>query len=195
MPIHSMRDTQMKVCRFKDTCPDYDRYCAKEVQMIEVHTKPLIEGKFWLIEAEGEKLGTLTKEKKGYSFMRKGQKVDIADLAVFQTLFGITVTEEQLKKEKQSAKIAQSKDYSIYEFPCSSKPFNPVYDVRQKLPIYSKSDKSKSQYCAGYYVIKFRKGWVKSFCPKAITIERYPYKGPFKSELEMKQVLSNAKSD
>lgn len=163
--------------------------------MTEVHTKALIDGKFWLIEAEGEKLGTLTKEKKGYSFMRQGRKVDIADLAVFQTLFGIEITETQLKKEKQSAKAVAGKDHNIYEFPCSSKPFNPVYDVRQKLPIYSKSDKSKSQYCAGYYVIKFRKGWVKSFCPKLITLERYENRGPFKTELEMKTVLSTMGKD
>jgi hypothetical protein len=45
-------------------------------------------------------------------------------------------------------------------------------------------------YCAGYYVIQFRKGWVKSFCPKLITLERYPYKGPFKTEEEMKTTLS-----
>lgn len=162
--------------------------------MTEASTKPLIDGKFWLIEAEGEKLGTLTKEKKGYSFMRQGRKVDLADLAVFQTLFGITITEEQLKQEKRK-KTATVKDtseiHNIYEFPCSSKPFNPVYDVRQKLPIYSKSDKSKSQYCAGYYVIKFRKGWVKSFCPKLITLERYEHRGPFKTELEMRTVLTS----
>lgn len=181
----------MKVCQYKDTCPDYEKYCAKEATMTEVHTKPLIDGKFWLIEAEGEKLGTLTKEKKGYSFMRKGQKVDIADLAVFQTLFGIEITEQQLKKEKTSTKKEAISNYNIYEFPCSSKPYNPVYDVRKKLPIYSKSDKSKSQYCAGYYIIKFRKGWVKSFCPKLITLERYSHKGPFKTELEMRQILSN----
>jgi hypothetical protein len=163
-----------------------------EAIMTDVQTKPLIDGKFWLVEAEGEKLGTLTKEKKGYSFMRQGRKVDIADLAVFQTLFGLSITEEQLKKEKTSKnKKVDDGTWHIYEFPCSSKPYNPVYDVRQKLPIYSKSDKSKSQYCAGYYVIKFRKGWVKSFCPKLITLERYPNQGPFKTELEMRQVLSN----
>ncbi len=163
--------------------------------MIEANTKPLIDGKFWLVEAEGEKLGTLTKEKKGYSFMRKGQKVDIADLAVFQTLFGISISEEQLKKEKSSNKKTSTGDYNIYEFPCSSKPYNPVYDVRHRLPIYSKSDKSKSQYCAGYYVIRFRKGWVKSFCPKLITLERYEHRGPFKTELEMRTVLSSMGKD
>ena len=66
-----------------------------------------------------------------------------------------------------------------------------MYSVRQKLPLYAKSAKSKSQYCAGYYVIKFRKGWVKSYCPKLITLERYPYHGPFKTETEMKSVLNN----
>jgi hypothetical protein len=161
--------------------------------MTEAQAKPVIDGKFWIVEAEGEKLGTLSKEKKGYSFMRKGQKVDITDLAVFKTLFGITINEEQLKKERSKKAVQDntvSKDHSIYEFPCSSKPFNPVYDVRKKLPIYSKSDKSKSQYCAGYYVIKFRKGWVKSFCPKLITLERYDHRGPFKTEIEMKTVLT-----
>jgi hypothetical protein len=68
-----------------------------------------------------------------------------------------------------------------------------MFDVRQKLPLFTKSSASKSLYCAGYYIIKFDKGWVKSFCPKLITIERYPFKGPFISELEMKQVLSNVK--
>jgi hypothetical protein len=165
--------------------------CHKETKMIDATTKPIVDGKFWLLEVKGEKLGTLTKEKKGYSFMRKGQKVDLADLAVFKTLFGISITEEQLKKEKTANEVkSKDQDYSIYEFPCSSKPYNPVYDVKQKLPIYSKSDKSKSQYCAGYYVIKFRKGWVKSFCPKLITLERYAHQGPFKTELEMRQVLS-----
>jgi hypothetical protein len=80
-------------------------------------------------------------------------------------------------------------------YPTSCNPYNEMYDVRRRLPLFTKSNASKSLYCAGYYTIKFDKGWVKSFCPKAITIERYPYKGPFKSELEMKTVLANAKSD
>lgn len=189
MQTHLRQDT----CRFKDTCKHKHIYCRHEEIMTEAQAKPVIDGKFWIVEAEGEKLGTLSKEKKGYSFMRKGQKVDITDLAVFKTLFGITINEEQLKKERSKKAVQDntvSKDHSIYEFPCSSKPFNPVYDVRKKLPIYSKSDKSKSQYCAGYYVIKFRKGWVKSFCPKLITLERYDHRGPFKTEIEMKTVLT-----
>jgi hypothetical protein len=47
-------------------------------------------------------------------------------------------------------------------------------------------------YCAGYYIIHFDKGWVKSFCPKLITVERYETKGPFKTDLEMRTALSKA---
>ena len=42
------------------------------------------------------------------------------------------------------------------------------------------------------YIIRFENGWVRSFCPKLITLERYPNKGPFKTTVEMKQELANA---
>jgi hypothetical protein len=57
--------------------------------------------------------------------------------------------------------------------------------------LFTKSNASKSVYCAGYYAIKFDKGWVKSFCPKLITIQRYENRGPFRTELELKQELVN----
>ena len=63
---------------------------------------------------------------------------------------------------------------------------------KKKLPLFTKSKKSKSLYCAGYYIIKFEKGWVRSFCPKMLTLDRYPFKGPFRTQLEMKQELANA---
>ena len=79
----------------------------------------------------------------------------------------------------------------IHGYATSTEPHNAMFDIRKKLPLFTKSSDSKSLYCAGYYCIKFDKGWVKSFCPKKITLERYPYNGPFKTELEMKQVLAN----
>ena len=72
-----------------------------------------------------------------------------------------------------------------------------MYDVKNKLSLFSKSNNPKSLYCAGYYCIPFEKGWVKSFCPKQITIERYNYSGPFKTDIEMRTELSrvNARSN
>jgi hypothetical protein len=150
-------------------------------------TKVLIPNKSWIIEDNGNRLGTLNKEKKGYSFFRKGTKIEIRDLGEVKRYLGIEKLEERVKTS-QSIKL--STDNSVYDFPCSSKPHNPVYNIVKRLPIYAKSGKSKSLYCAGYYVIQFRKGWVKSFCPKLITLERYPYQGPYKTEVEMRAVLN-----
>ena len=85
-----------------------------------------------------------------------------------------------------------SSEKIVHNFPTSVTPFNTMYDVQRKLPLFTKSVKSNSLYCAGYYIIHFDKGWVKSFCPKMVTLERYEYKGPFKTDVEMRQELSIA---
>ena len=148
--------------------------------------KTLIPNKTWLLEEQGRKVGTLNKEKKGYSFFQKGKRTVLTDLPAVKKTFGSDI----IKESVNYSKIGNTDTRSIYDFPCNSKPFNPVYNIKKKLPIYAKSSKSKSLYCAGYYVIKFRKGWVKSLCPKLITLERYPYKGPFKTENDMKNILN-----
>ena len=149
--------------------------------------KVLVPNKEWLVTDNQEKIGSISKVKKGYVFLRKGQEVSgFANLSEVKSKFGIAAFEESFNRNKRE----DDKNLVIYDFPCSSKPYNPVYSVKKKLPLYAKSSKSKSQYCAGYYVIKFRKGWLKSFCPKLITLERYPYHGPFKTESEMKSELN-----
>jgi len=160
--------------------------------MTEIHAKPIVDGKFWIVEQDGNKIATLHK-KENNKFILSSTNGEV--------MFN---KKEDLTKEfgkgffLTSEKVKVTKTEEVKEchgFPTSCTPFNAMYDVQRKLPLFTKSNQSRSLYCAGYYVIKFDKGWVKSFCPKAITIERYPFKGPFKTELEMKAVLANAKSD
>jgi len=151
--------------------------------------KVLVPNKCWILEEQGLKLGTLNKEKKGYSFFQKGNKTELSNIKDVREIFGPNIFENIV--ENSNYIVDKEEIKGIYGYPCGSKPFNPVYNVRKKLPIYAKSSKSKSLYCAGFYIIKFRKGWVKSFCPKLITLERYPYQGPFKTENEMKNVLNS----
>ena len=153
--------------------------------------KVLIPNKSWLLENDGTKFASLSKEKKGYSILFKGHEYKVHDLKEIKERFGITITEEAIKKERQ----LKPASCDIYGFPVNGRAYGPLWNVRKRLPIYAKSSKSKSLYCAGYYVIKFRKGWVKSFCPKLITLERYPFKGPFKTEQEMRAMLNLVSKD
>jgi hypothetical protein len=74
--------------------------------------------------------------------------------------------------------------HEAYGFPCSTKPYNQVWDVQRRLPIYSKEPKSKSLFCAGYYAVKFNNAWITEYCPKNITVSRYEYCGPFATKAE-----------
>jgi len=152
--------------------------------------KILVPNKEWLVKDNGHKIGSISKSKKGYSFLKSGKQINFKNLAELKSQVGIVVFEENIKNIRPEK--TEIKNYAIYDFPCSSKPYDPVYNVKKKLPLFAKSDKSKSQYCAGYYIIQFKKGWVKSFCPKLITLERYPFHGPFKKESEMKTMLNAA---
>lgn len=153
--------------------------------MSDMKAKPIINGKFWIIEDHGIKVGTLAK--------------DDSDKFVLNTSNNRSVFKDTRSLEKTFGKnffITAKRDEpdlvnEIYGFPTNCEPHNPMYDVKKKLPLFTKSDASKSVYCAGYYAIKFDKGWVRSFCPKLITVQRYEHRGPFKTELELKQVLSN----
>lgn len=153
--------------------------------------KVLVPDREWLVTDNNKKIGAISKNKKGYVFYHKGKTVGFKNINDIKTQLGIALFEEGIKKVKNES---TDKNYNIYDYPCSSKPYEPVYSVKEKLPLYAKSLKSKSRYCAGHYIIKFRKGWVKSFCPKLITLQRYPYHGPFKTEMEIKTLLNNIKS-
>ena len=158
-----------------------------------VRAKTLVKDKFWIVEENGNKLGTLQKkDNNGWIFLNKADKrqVYITQESLFQKL-GINILEET-KEPQQKEIIEEQTTFEVHGFACSHKPFNSMFDVQKQLPIYTKTPKSKSLFCAGYYIICFEKGWRKAYCPKVITLQRYTYKGPMKSKIEMQQVLNNA---
>jgi len=155
--------------------------------MTDLHAKPIIENKFWIVEKNGIKFATLRKDEENRFVMSNEQGFEIYDSKESITKkYGKNFFTVKIVKEADDAQPNE-----VHGFPTSTKPHNTMYNVVKKLPLFTKSEDSKSHYCAGYYVIRFNKGWVKSFCPKLITLQRYEFQGPFKTELEMKQVLSN----
>ena len=51
--------------------------------------KTLVPNKCWIVEDDGIKVGTLNKEKKGFSFYRNGVKIEIRDAGEVKRKFGI----------------------------------------------------------------------------------------------------------
>ena len=157
--------------------------------MTNLKANPIVDNKFWIVEEDGERIGTLSRqEDKSYMYccnthtkFYENEKQLTTDIDIE---WGVKDASPEVDVEKE-----------VHNFPTSCIPHNSMYDVKRKLPLFTKSKKSKSLYCAGYYIIQFDKGWVRSFCPKLMTIEQYVSKGPFKSELTMRQELSKANAD
>jgi hypothetical protein len=156
--------------------------------MTSLKAKPIIENKFWIVEEDGNKIATLRKSEDNRFVMSNEKGVKIYDnKSELTKTFGKNFFIAKIIKEADHAQPNE-----VHSYPSSVSPCNPMYDIKRKLPLFTKSGDSKSLYCAGYYIIKFDKGWVKSFCPKLITLQRYPYQGPYKTDFDMKQALTNA---
>lgn len=154
-----------------------------------IKAKPVLKDRFWILEDNSQRIGTISLNDEGYMFSNQAETCFFDNTRQMKKKFGVDIVWTDLSQVDEQT---GDDNFSVHNFPTSVKPYNTMYDVKRKLPLFTKSDKSKSAYCAGYYIIRFDKGWVKSFCPKLITIERYEHRGPFKSELEMRQELSRA---
>ena len=157
---------------------------------MSIKTKTILKDKFWILEDNGVRIGTISlADENRFMFSDSKGTTYFDSKKALKKTFGDNVLINDITLQPE--KIAEA-DKDVYGFPTSTVPYNTMLDVKRKLPLFTKSSKSKSLYCAGYYIIHFDKGWVKSFCPKLITVERYDTKGPFKSDLEMRTALSKA---
>ena len=147
--------------------------------------KSIIKNTFWIVERDGEKIATIQSSPSGVVFVQGQKRETFPSIKLLSVKHNIAFDTSKPLKVKQD----KSEQHMVYGYPTASKPFNVLLDVAKKLPVFSKTTKSRSYYCAGYYIIQFNNGWVQSFNPKLITLNRYEFKGPFKTKLEMQEQL------
>lgn len=155
--------------------------------MTEMIAKPVVKNKMWIVESLGTKVGNIMAvDEGGVVYLHDDQREMFPSIKILQKKYNIEfVKAEKPKKIKQDV-------YDVYGFPTNSAPNNEVLDVQRYLPIYTKGSKSKSFFCAGYYIIKFSSTWVRAYCPKLITLNRYEYQGPFKTQERMVESMREA---
>jgi hypothetical protein len=145
--------------------------------------KAVVRNKCWIVEDDRQnKVGTIMTNPQGVVYQHNQQREQFASLKMLSDKYNIIV-------DKTPPKRVITESNTVYDFPCEHKPNNVLWDVKHKLPIFTKGNKSKSFFCAGYYIVKFNNGWVKSYCPKLITLNRYPYAGPYDTLEEMQERL------
>ena len=137
-----------------------------------VRAKTLVKDKFWIVEQNGQKLGTLQKQAdNGWIFLSKQDNREVfhTQESLF-TKFGFGMFDESNLQKPEEEKtvdkwdVKQAESFEVHGYPCSQKPYNPLWDVQKNLPLYTKTPKSKSMFCAGYYIVKFETvNWRKAY--------------------------------
>ena len=148
--------------------------------MTELKAKPVVKNKFWIVEREGEKVATIQTTSDGIVWVDGYVREKFATIKMLKDRYKV----DFIKPEKQTYDAN-----TVYGYPVTGRHFNELYDVSRRLPIYTKQERSKSYYCAGYYLIQLGTSWTKQYCPKLITLQRYEFRGPWKSEEQQQEAL------
>ena len=153
--------------------------------------KTIMPGKFWILEEKGQKVGTIHNGDNVFTLSFKGGLKRYTDVKTLEQELDVSLGTSAIEAE------AAMSNENVNGFPT---PWNVVYnkgdkEVDEQLPVFTKTEKSKSYHSAGYYGIRFPNGWTQSFCPRVNTLKSYEYVGPYKTEMEMTLAIQRKKSE
>ena len=148
---------------------------------------PVIKNKFWIVEKDGKQVATIQTSPAGVAYVHNEKREQFVSINLLKAKHNISFIKGPAKKKKPEI------SHEVSSYPCDHLPHNALFNVSKKLPVYTKTAKSKSFYCAGHYLSRFNTNFVQAYCPKLITLSRYEFHGPFHSKTEVKEFAKTLK--
>jgi hypothetical protein len=146
---------------------------------MSIIAKPVIDKQFWILQEDENKVGNIEACAGGYQIKINNQVVgQYKTIKMLERNVDIHF-EAMPKVEKKKPPT-----HSVHGYPTAGRVYNPMWDVPQKLPVYTKSNKSRSWHAAGWYTVKKGRHWAAMQDPKLIVLQRYPYQGPYHTKEE-----------
>lgn len=140
--------------------------------------KPVIDKQFWILQEGNQKVGNIEACAGGYQVKLHNQVAQFKTIRMAARKINISF------EKQQKAKPVRLNQDLVYGYPVSGRIHNPMWDVPQRLPVYTKTAKSKSWFAAGWYNVRKGRAWHTVLAPKLIVLQRYAYQGPFYTEQE-----------
>lgn len=137
--------------------------------------KPVVPNQFWILKQDDRKIGNIEASADGFA-------VKIGDsVQSFKTINKIK-QRVAIDFEPVIKRQGVASTNSVHGFPTNGHAYNAIFDVKHQVPLWTQEPRSKSWYSAGWFQVKQGRNWTVEFCPKLITLQRYPYRGPFHTE-------------
>jgi hypothetical protein len=140
--------------------------------------KPVIDKQFWILQENNRKVGNVEACAGGYQVRLNNQVAQFKTIKMAAQRANIEF-EPAVKLSKPKSAMDQ-----VHGYPVSGRIHNPMWDVSQQLPVYTKTAKSKSWFAAGWYRVRRSRVWHTMLAPKLIVLQRYEHAGPFYSEAQ-----------
>jgi hypothetical protein len=135
--------------------------------------KPVIDKQFWILQDGDRKVGNIEACAGGYQVKIQNQTEQFRTIRMAAQRIDIQFESVNTITNNKSDKNL------VHGYPASGRIHNPMWDIKMKLPVYTKTSKSKSWFAAGWYQVKKGRSWAVIQDPKLIVLQRYVYAGPF----------------
>lgn len=143
--------------------------------------KPVVKDQYWIVTDGKEKVGNVLADGSGFEVKLNGNKKHYKSTNLIKRQTQIEF--EPVSKKKPVPPLSS--------YPTPAKTYNNILDLKRKIHIFTKTQKSKCYHAAGWYVLNQGEPQV-VFCPKYIFVQRYNYSGPYKTETEANNALNTA---
>lgn len=135
--------------------------------------KAVIPDQYWILRDQDRKIGNIQAENDGYRVRINDQVVHVKTLAMLR---------ERVEVDFENTIVdtpADISDNMVHGYPTNATIHNAIWDVKRHLPLWTRDQRSKSWFAAGWYRVRQHRSWRVVMCPKVILLDRYDYRGPF----------------
>jgi hypothetical protein len=145
-----------------------------------IEAKPVIPNRYWILKQDNRKVGQIEADDSGVTVKIQNR------VAGYKT---IKMASREANIEFTKLSSTKPVTNQVHGFEVTGRVYNPVWDVKHRLPLFTRDTKSKSWYAAGWYMVKQHRAWKAVQNPKLITLQRYQYQGPFHTQQQAEDTV------
>ena len=139
--------------------------------------KAVIPNQYWILQQDDRKIGNIEAAADGFTVVINGSQQKFKNLRTIRNK--VSIDFQNLPRSR-----SPGKENSVLGYPTDGVPYNGVFDVPHRVPLWTREPRSKSWYAAGWYLVRQGRRWSTEFCPKMILLNRNAFMGPFHSRQE-----------
>lgn len=146
-----------------------------------IKAKPVVANRYWILRKDNQKVGIVEATDDGYVVKIQNHTQQFKTLPMMRESADIEFV--------PPVPLSRPNSHRVHGYDTGCRAHNAMWNLRYKLPLFTKTAKSKSWYAAGWYAVRQNRSWRLEHNPKLIVLERYEFHGPFNTEDQARESI------